>query len=631
MNRAILIVICDFLVSAMLTMMTGMVPGHTGGTGVGLDESTTKVLLADLSKRQMELENLRARLREALQNESSDPAIQAELKKLTAELAANLAKQKRLKASLAATPENTGLLDADRLRKRLDEEKLRLLELEIRLQDAQSDLSGNKAQLRKVSGELRRKEQDLALEQRELHRTRQSLSETSKALVEMTKENTRTRADLIRSESRREAAEADARRTGNELKETRDDLKRSNDKLLAETRKHSETRSELARKDTEARERTRELGVVQDSLRKLATAHTQTESKLGALQLRFAETTGRLATKEQDNASLKDHNTRLERELLATRLQAKEAETGKQLMEETLKNTVKELSASQQELLQAKQTNARLDASLETIKQTAAKVVAAPEKHDVFKRYASAVIRIQCTVAEKAFMGNRTGKETSYYPVVAFKGKSMLVGALNRFAGDWSKVLDFKDVVNVEMRYSAPFGSRNATGSRLSGPMLVNAGMLHLAAFPFAGKDFQPLEVLDAAKLQERGADGLFLFKHGSFESNARLDGRVSLVMDKNNPSIFIRNSGRSNNELNAEPGDIILSRNGEFVGIVSAKENIDRVSGARVPLITDTGNFWDGAVIVPLIKRPGEEFFSQFSSAMIKLRKKVKAGYHRY
>ena len=42
MNKAILIVICDFLVSAMLTMMTGMVPGHSGGTGVGLDESTTR-------------------------------------------------------------------------------------------------------------------------------------------------------------------------------------------------------------------------------------------------------------------------------------------------------------------------------------------------------------------------------------------------------------------------------------------------------------------------------------------------------------------------------------------------------------------------------------------------------------
>ena len=51
MNKAILIVICDFLVSAMLSMMTGMVAAHSGGTGVGLDENTTRMLLAELQKK----------------------------------------------------------------------------------------------------------------------------------------------------------------------------------------------------------------------------------------------------------------------------------------------------------------------------------------------------------------------------------------------------------------------------------------------------------------------------------------------------------------------------------------------------------------------------------------------------
>ena len=65
MNRAILVVICDFLVSAMLSMMTGMVPSHTGGTGVGLDENTTQVLLAQLDAGKKELERVRRELREA--------------------------------------------------------------------------------------------------------------------------------------------------------------------------------------------------------------------------------------------------------------------------------------------------------------------------------------------------------------------------------------------------------------------------------------------------------------------------------------------------------------------------------------------------------------------------------------
>ena len=66
MNRAILIVICDFLVSAMLSMMTGLVPAHTGGTGVGLDEQTTRVLLAEMHENLDKLERMRELLRETV-------------------------------------------------------------------------------------------------------------------------------------------------------------------------------------------------------------------------------------------------------------------------------------------------------------------------------------------------------------------------------------------------------------------------------------------------------------------------------------------------------------------------------------------------------------------------------------
>ena len=83
------------------------------------------------------------------------------------------------------------------------------------------------------------------------------------------------------------------------------------------------------------------------------------------------------------------------------------------------------------------------------------------------------------------------------------------------------------------------------------------------------------------------------------------------------------------------------LQLDGEFDGaflnhtknieIIDAREKIETVSGVRVPLIKNTGTFWNKAVIVPLIKRSGERFYSQFSSEMIKLRQKIKAGYHRY
>ena len=129
MNKAILIVICDFLVSAMLSMMTGMVAAHSGGTGVGLDENTTRMLLSELENNRRELEEMREKLRRA-----ADTVENAEeLKRLARQLAENRLKQETLKKQLSSTRENTGELTPAELKKMLDEEKLKRFAAEIEL------------------------------------------------------------------------------------------------------------------------------------------------------------------------------------------------------------------------------------------------------------------------------------------------------------------------------------------------------------------------------------------------------------------------------------------------------------------------------------------------------------------
>ena len=61
MNRAILIVICDFIVSAMLSLFTGgNSVGTAGGTrGAALDNRTAVMVLQEMRREQAELEKLR--------------------------------------------------------------------------------------------------------------------------------------------------------------------------------------------------------------------------------------------------------------------------------------------------------------------------------------------------------------------------------------------------------------------------------------------------------------------------------------------------------------------------------------------------------------------------------------------
>ena len=147
MNKAILIVICDFLVSAMLSMMTGMVAAHSGGTGVGLDEKTTRVLLSKLENSRRELEEMRQRLRRAADNAENA----AELRRLAKLLAENQLKQETLKKQLNARKENTGELTPAELKRMLDEEKLKRYAAEVELKsrteahkDAKSDLAASR-------------------------------------------------------------------------------------------------------------------------------------------------------------------------------------------------------------------------------------------------------------------------------------------------------------------------------------------------------------------------------------------------------------------------------------------------------------------------------------------------------
>ncbi len=187
MNRAILIVICDFLVSAMLSMMTGMVPAHTGGTGVGLDEETTRVLLSELEANRAALEQMRARLREAVRRAgSATPEQERELSELARRIIslrreAELLRERR-------DPEHLAVLTAEQLQRRLELELRERMRAEMELQEQRSDLAETGRELR----ELRR-----------------DFAETGRAVSELTRRGAETQKELAESQRKLMRSEQD--------------------------------------------------------------------------------------------------------------------------------------------------------------------------------------------------------------------------------------------------------------------------------------------------------------------------------------------------------------------------------------------------------------------------------------
>ena len=127
----------------------------------------------------------------------------------------------------------------------------------------------------------------------------------------------------------------------------------------------------------------------------------------------------------------------------------------------------------------------------------------------------------------------------------------------------------------------------------------------------FSVKDLEP-------ELRARGVNDLYLFKAGTFgRESVELGGRCSLDVSGDVPYIFIRNSG-SRSELKAEPGDLVLTREGDFAGIVV--DNTGRVFGrgeeARAFVFADA-KVWESPRLIPFDKPRDARYFDAFSSAV--------------
>jgi len=598
-NKAILIVICDFLVSAMLTMMTGMVPAHTGGTGVGLDENTTRLLLRELDQQNAELEALRAKLRETVEKLGMSPEREAELRRLAERLAANKVQQEKLRASLEANDRNTGELTPEELQRRLDAERQERARLEIELQDRQHALAASQKNLdasREQAGDVSRKLQETTDKlvrtseelQTELRTTRREAAAQREELASERRKHDATRAELDRAKSEHSDTKVALARTESELAAERRSAKAREEKTTAE-------------------------------VKRLNTALTQSRGESEKLQRTNANLRGRLSERQKEHAADRDRIANLEKQLEVEKMKRAEAEGNSRAQGDFLKSTTAKLSDTEKKLSDSR---AKERAQMEAKTQAQARLEAARKMLEVqgrqqvdeaLERYAGALVKIKCEISENATFRNRSAQTESLYPVVYFNGKPILIGLLNRFAGDEKIALDFKEITNLSFTASPSGGSP----SKLT-YMNLPRSEKRIAGFPYRG-NVKPLTLLTAKKLRSRGVNGLYLFK-GTNNLNTQLNGRVSLIRENGKDILFIRNAGRSNNELNAEPGDVIISSEGYFVGIVVANKRIGGMRGVEVALLPSE-DVWNNPVMIPLDKK-------RFGEGMRKIRTEIPPAY---
>ncbi len=593
MNRAILIVICDFLVSAMLSMMTGMVPAHVGGSGVGLDGRTTALLLSELQNRRQQLEATREKLREAQQKEGFSEAREQMLEKLAGELADTLLKSEQLEERLRLTRTNTGALTPEQLQRRLDREIRNRHLNRIRLEEAQSKLAALRKNYAFASGNLAKLSEDYAA-------ARQKISDTGERLDE----------------------------TRESLKETQRDLEEQRRRLESTGADLAKTRETLAARETA-------LAGMRESLKETLNRMGEVSRNAQKTESDLAYTRGRLSATERDLAESRSQLERTRRLAAAREVERNEARTRLDQMSKALKSAVTELSRTKASLdvtkQEAENTGRELIATRGEAETTAVKLKSAEERlaeaeqklrSDVLDRYHEAAVRLDLALTEERLLLNQHGGGVYYLPLVKLGGKNVLVASFHTLAGDLDTPLKFDRILELTYRTRPGDAPEEGTpGVNAAGPLLTVPEEPRIAALEVAPEGRVPLETMTIGKLRQRGLQNLYLFKTSSFgKESAALGGRCSIDLAASEPYLYIRNTGRGTggNELRAEPGDLVLSREGDFIGVVVAIENFDfgRRQEAKCFVFPDEFS-WEKAGSIPIVRRPGEEYFSAFGGAV--------------
>ena len=589
MNRAILIVICDFLVSAMLSMMTGMVPAHTGGTGVGLDHQTTALLIAELRQRRQELTSAREQLRQARQKQGFDEERERQLRELTAQLADTLAQTEKLENQMKLKPESAGALTPEQLQARLDKEVQRRYQLRLEYDEARERVAELQHSLASTSGDLNKLNENYAAARQRLSDTRDRLDEAKETLKEREAKLDAASREIMKAREELAAREAALSGTRGQLSETKAALK-------------------------EALTRTGEI----------SQAKQQLEGDL-------SYTRGRLTAAERELAEARSQAERIRKLAAEREMERNEAKRQLAEMSAMLKNAVTELSQTKNELGKTREvaantgkelivTQGKVERTNLELEQAQRQLSEAEKKlsTDVLARYSSAAIRLDIDVTEKRLFLNQHGGGRFFLPLIKLDGRSVMVNTFPVFAGNAYEPLNFTEIIRADYKVDSPDAPDSSAGIRLAGPILTLPDEPRVAAMEFNLAGRAPLEVMTIEKLKKRGLEELFLFKTSSFgKQSAGLAGRCSLDFTSGDRYLYIRNTGRgTGSELRAEPGDLVLTKEGDFVGVVVSIEKFDfgRREEAKCYVFSDAFS-WKDAPAVPIGKQPGENGFERFGS----------------
>ena len=526
MNRSILIVTCDFLVLAAMSLSIGMTEvGDPQGAAKISSPATSLVEMIDeeLARHEqvlIEKGELEKRLEEfralALKDEKQIASKEEEVAQAQAKLAETLAALTKSKDDLAAAKTQS----EQELAKSADE----LAKIKKDLDDREEALKRSAAVITQKENELKLSAQEIVERDKVIRESEDLLEKSERSLAQVTKEKTEATEKL-------QDREKTLSRTSGQLEMTKLELE-----ALRE-----QARLDRARAD-------------------------EAIAKFHAAEVELVETKSKLTTAETQLSGMVLVLTDVNTELTKTKTDLGESQQSLAVTKETIAQNEKIIGEKDRQIGEKDKQIAEKQKDLADTRKEAEELKKMLN-NDSLTSYNASALELSFHLVNDRLLNNIVIDKSFFLPAVTFGGKNWLVSAF-RDATGLTLHSGYTKVTELEYKVRRPQSKDKWT--TVTGPALCLAEDSRVCLFPVEAGKAEPIQAITFAALRERGVDNLTLFKSGTFsKDSADITGRCSVSLEQGDNHLYIRNPNRSSSELKADVGDIVISKEGFFVGVV--------------------------------------------------------------
>lgn len=398
-----------------------------------------------------------------------------------------------------------------------------------------------------------------------------------------------------------------------------EEAKKEEDKVLVNSEEMQKMQDTIRSKDLEIAAINKTLKAREQDIVVLRSTNDNLQKNIRNQAARISELSETVHRKDKviiaNQQQIRISHKHLERKDKEVGARVKEIQSTRKVLTRAITDLSKTRVAAVAAKKEAEEAKTKLVTVREDLKQLRKRI-----EGNVLDYYDRTVQNIRIYMEQERFWHNLRSAQNLFLPVIRIENKFVVISLFRLLAGaDFEEEMELEDVLRYTAKAYTPDGS-DVAGSSIKGYLTVSRKDIRVACLELDNYEGETLSFLTFSDLKRRGLQNMYLFKAGSFgHEGGSMDGRLSLGLKENDEYLYIRNGLASSGEVIAERGDLIMTKEGGFAGIVVAvKEKEDGRSEAKCFVFPDSFRLRNAIRIG--IDSDGNKYLKDFNTVGAKL-----------